>query len=316
MNTFTPENPTTVLITGASGLIGGRLIESLLTPRHVCVRAASRIERIWPDGVEGYVVDQERAETLHAACEGVDAVINLAAMSERRCALEPQLALRINAGGTLAWSMAATAMGVRRFVQVSTYKVYGNNPAGVVSEESRTEPRSHYAITHHASEDYARLHASATVLRLANGFGAPVTSGVDCWDIIVNQFCRQALTEGRITIRSSGLALRNFIPMSDVVMALAHAAFQLPAGIYNLGAAQSMSLVDAAERVAAVCFEIFGFAPAIQAGAPAANEVHPKLDFRTDKLARAGFQPNGAMDDELARTLRTALAAFGRMADV
>ncbi|MBA3656401.1 MAG: NAD-dependent epimerase/dehydratase family protein, partial [Gemmatimonadaceae bacterium] len=71
-----PEKPV-VLVTGASGLIGGRLIEHLTARDDVAIRAASRVARNWPKTVDGRLVDYSLAATLSEACQGVDAVVNL-----------------------------------------------------------------------------------------------------------------------------------------------------------------------------------------------------------------------------------------------
>lgn len=301
-----------VLVTGASGLIGGRFIRHLLESPDVLVKAASRTVRAWPDRVEGCVVDLDRPSTFHDACEGVEAVVNLSSMAERFSALDPHAALRVNAGGTLSLATAASTARVRRFVQVSTYKVYGNNPSGFVTEGTLCKPQSHYAITHRAAEDYATSqHPNTVVFRLANGFGAPVDPAVDCWAIIVNELCRQIAVDGRITIRSSGQTWRNFVPMHDVILALRAAATDLPAGTYNLGWEQSMQLRGVAERVAEVCRGTLGFSAAVVFGPAMDGEETAPLDFRTEKLARAGVTPVASFDEEVSRTLLAAWAAFG-----
>lgn len=299
-----------VLVTGASGLVGGRLVAALTRDCTVSVRAASRVARAWPVGVEGIVIDSSVPESLAAACEGINAVVNLASMPEAACVADPQGALRANAGGTLALVGAAAAAGVTRFVQLSTLKVYGNNPSGVVTEETRTHPESNYAITHRAAEDYATSqHPNSLVFRLANGFGAPATPDVDCWGIIVNQFCREAVTDRRITIQSSGRSWRNFLPMDDVARALSRAVLDLPAGTYNLGAVQSMTLVETAERVAAACRAALGYSPRVSTGTAEPGEQHTPLDFRIEKLAQAGFTPRESFEDEVVRTLAAAQVA-------
>ncbi len=306
---------TRVLITGASGLVGGRLIRHLLESGDVHVRAASRIVRAWPDRVEGCVADMARPSTLHEACVQMDAVVNLSSMAERFCSIDPQAALRVNGGGTLALAAAAASVGVPRFVQVSTYKVYGNNPGGLVTEDTPCKPQSHYAITHRVAEDYATSqHANSVVFRLANGFGAPVEAVANCWDIIVNELCRQIAVDGRITIRSSGQAWRNFVPMHDVVRALRSAATDLPAGTYNLGSKESMQLRGLAERVAEACRETLGFSPPVVVGPAVDGEKPVPLDFRSEKLARAGFMSVASFDEEVSKTLLTAREAFGRAA--
>lgn len=301
-----------VLIAGASGFIGGRLVRYLLEAGGVQVRVASRIVREWPTGVEGCVTDVARPSSLADACAGMTAVINLASMGERACSADPNAALCVNGGGTLALAGAAAAAGVARFVQVSTSKVYGNNPSGQVTEETPCTPQSHYAITHRVAEDYATSqHPNSVVLRLANGFGVPLSASVDCWDIIVNEMCRQVAMDRRIIIRSAGHAWRNFVPVPDVVRALGVSAVDLPAGTYNLGSPQSMTLRQLADRVAEVCHATLGFSPSVSTGTTVRGESYPAWTYDIQKLAVGGFAPSASFDEEVERTLRMAQQAFG-----
>ncbi|MCE7874634.1 SDR family oxidoreductase [bacterium CPR1] len=65
-----------ILVTGASGYIGGRLVRVLLERGHqvrVLVRDADQVQgRRWADQVEVYVGDLTRLETLTSLCQGVD----------------------------------------------------------------------------------------------------------------------------------------------------------------------------------------------------------------------------------------------------
>jgi UDP-glucose 4-epimerase len=302
-----------VLIAGASGLIGGRLIRHLLESGGVQIRAASRVLRAWPKGVDGCVVATTEPASLLEACRNVDAVINLSSKTERLCSIDPQDALRVNGGGTLALVAAANAAHVSRFVQVSTCKVYGNSPSGRVTEDTPCKPQSHYAITHRLAEDYVNvLHPTGVVFRLANGFGAPADATVDCWNISVNEICRQAAVERRIVLRSSGSTWRNFVPMDDIVGALHTAATELPMGTYNLGSSHAMELRSLATRVAEVCADSLGFKPAIEVGATDGPERCLPLDYRVDKLAGVGFTSTASLDGELKTLLVMARSAFGR----
>jgi nucleoside-diphosphate-sugar epimerase len=298
-----------VLITGASGLIGGRLIRHLLAAGGVEIHAASRVQRVWPDGVWGTLVDFSEPRTLEEACENADAVVNLASMSEAACAGDPYAALRANGGGTLTLVSAAARAQVPRFVQVSTNKVYGNNPVGTITEDSPGVPQSHYAITHRLAEDYARSqHVNSVIFRLANGFGAPVTTASGGWDVIINGMCREAVLKRQITIRSSGRTWRNFIPLSDVVCALRLALANMPPGIYNLGAAQSMTLRGAADRIASLCRETLGFQPNVHVGTTMGDEATSPLDYCISKLSLSGFTPEASFEEEVKATLLRALA--------
>jgi uncharacterized protein YbjT (DUF2867 family) len=65
-----------ILITGATGNIGGATLAALVasgTP----VRALSRTERSWPEGVEGVTGDLDDADSLIRVADGVDAVFLL-----------------------------------------------------------------------------------------------------------------------------------------------------------------------------------------------------------------------------------------------
>ncbi len=304
-----------ILVTGASGLIGGRFLSALLGKEAVTLRAASRVVRRWPAGIEGVVIDWGSPETLLWACDGMDAVLNLASMSEAACAADPEGALCANAGGTLSLVNRAMQAGVGRFVQLSTTKVYGNDAAGVITEETITRPTSHYAITHRAAEDYATQHGNAVVLRLANGFGAPVNLDTPCWNIIVNDFCRQAVSTGCIVIRSDGLTWRNFIPIDDVTVALRAAVAEIQRGTYNVGAAGSMTLKAMAERIAAVGAEVFGMRVDVSTGEPSAVATHEAATYSIARLRDAGVLLEGLVDAEIKRTLIAARQLFGRAAN-
>ncbi len=298
---------------GASGLVGGRLVAALSRDGAMRVRAGSRIARPWPAGVEGIITDSGASETLASACEGVEVVVNLASMPEAACAADPKGALLVNAGGAMTLVRAAMTAGVTRFVQLSTAKVYGNNPTGVITEETITHPASHYAITHRIAEDYATLHPDAVVMRLANGFGAPVAAGAQSWDIIVNDFCRQAATTGRIVIRSDGLAWRNFIALDDVIIALRAGLVGLPKGTYNIGARTSTTIRRMAERVAEGCEGTLGFRAHVCVGVSAETVGPVPLDYRTDRLRNAGVSLGDSSDGEIARTLLAARELFPRV---
>jgi uncharacterized protein YbjT (DUF2867 family) len=65
-----------ILITGATGNIGGATLDALAGDGHR-VRALSRSERTWPEGVEGVTGDLDDAESLVRLADGVEAVFLL-----------------------------------------------------------------------------------------------------------------------------------------------------------------------------------------------------------------------------------------------
>jgi nucleoside-diphosphate-sugar epimerase len=145
-----------VLVTGASGFLGGAVAAELVRAGHE-VRALQRR----PTGVDG-VTDVLGSVTdpalLERAVEGVEGVVHLAAKVS--LAGDPREFHTVNVGGTRLLLDAAERAGVSRFVQVSSPSVAhaGSALAGVGAEPADPE---------HARGDYARTKAEAELVALA-----------------------------------------------------------------------------------------------------------------------------------------------------
>ena len=114
----------TVLVTGAAGVMGVRLVKRLLAAGWR-VRALvlpgdqlrSRVEGLGCDVREGDVSD---AASLAGICDGVDTVFHLAAVI---IAADPSVFQRVNRNGTAHVLDEAVAGGARHFVYVSSASV-------------------------------------------------------------------------------------------------------------------------------------------------------------------------------------------------
>lgn len=120
-----------ILITGATGFVGGALVRRLATDRafNGMVVAMRREAQSWPDGVKQVQVGDllpttEWGKALH----GVDALVHCAARVHvmHDDVTDPLEAYRlVNVEGTLNLARQAAAAGVRRLVFVSSIKVNG-----------------------------------------------------------------------------------------------------------------------------------------------------------------------------------------------
>jgi UDP-glucose 4-epimerase len=310
-----------VLLTGGLGYIGGRLASSLVA-RGYEVRCGTRrcgmASPDWLPTMSMVTLDWMSIDRLTGACQGVDHVIHLAAMNEIDSVNDPVGALQMNGLASLRLLEAAKVAGVRRFVYFSTAHVYGAPLKGVIDETTLTRPTHPYAITHKTAEDFIlaaheKKQIEGVVIRLSNGFGAPVTPDVDRWTLLINDLCRQAATTGKLRLNSAGTQLRDFVALTDVARAVNHllqlGVDKLGDGLFNLGGGQSRSILEMTERVAARWRVLTGYD--IEVIRPAADGLPVSvLDYRCDKLAATGFLLAGQIDREIDDTLALCLRAF------
>ena len=316
----------TVLITGGLGFVGGRLARYIAGHTDLNLRLTTRRlgapRPVWLKNGTVTQLDLHTGDGLEAACVGVKHIIHLAAMNEVESVENPEKAFIINSLGTLRLLGAAERAGVERFIYFSTAHVYGAPLAGRITELTLPRPAHPYAITHKAAEDFVlashdRRRITGIVLRLSNGFGAPDDQSVNRWMLLVADLCRQAVTTGRLVLRSSGLQQRDFITLEDVSMVatrfLTLSADACDDGLFNLGGECAMSVLAMAQRISARCAAVLGFTPPIIRPEPKADESATPLDYRIDKLKSKGFSLNKDIDSELDDTLRLCQQSFGRV---
>lgn len=315
---------TTVLITGGTGYVGGRIVSRLAQRSDLCLRIGARqtTESLpaWLNPADRVHLEMTSTESLAEVCSDIDCIVHLAALNEIDSAADPEQALLVNGLGTLKLLQAAEKAGVRRFIYLSTAHVYGAPLSGVISEQTLPRPVHPYAITHRTAEDFvlaahARKIMTGIVLRLSNGFGVPADSAVNRWTLLVNDLCRQAATTGVLTLTSSGLQRRDFIALEDVARAVEHVLFlENPLcgnGLFNLGGESSLKVIEIAEIIADRCLAVLGYTPEICRPLPTAGETSADLEFCITKLSLSGFRLRGNMNDEIDATLLLCKEVFG-----
>lgn len=173
-----------VLVTGATGFVGGNLARALLA-RGYQVRALVRpgSSTLTIDGTNAEVVhgDLLDRESLARAMKGCQAVFHCAALYTFWHA-RPQAIYRVNVEGTRNIMEEAARAGVSRVVYTSSTTVLGMPPKGLATEE--TEPGPGWLKGHYRRSKYL---AEQEVRRLAQQ-GLPVvivnpSAPVGPWDV-------------------------------------------------------------------------------------------------------------------------------------
>ena len=128
-------NGSSILVTGGCGLIGSSTIDCLLAKhdpaRIVIFDDLSRgsmdnvAQALGDPRVSLVEADIRDVDAIHAATEGMDAVIHMAAIRITACAAEPRTALEVMCDGSYNVFEAARAKGVKKIVAASSASVYG-----------------------------------------------------------------------------------------------------------------------------------------------------------------------------------------------
>ncbi len=256
---------------------------------------------------------------LEHICSAVDAIVHLAGINAQDCATDPVVALELNAVATARLLQAAVRQRVKRFIYLSTAHVYGSHLTGAITEETCPVSLHPYATSHRAGEDVVRAanqrgEIEGIVIRLSNAYGAPAHKDANCWMLLVNDLCRQAVTTQRMVLRSSGLQRRNFIPLPDACRAIDHllqlSAQDLARDIFNVGGMWSPTVWEVACLVQERCTVALGFQPQLIRIPPQTGETVTELDYRFDALRQTGFQPSANKVEEIDRLLNFCKASF------
>jgi nucleoside-diphosphate-sugar epimerase len=207
-----------VLVTGASGLLGGAVARELATRGHD-VRAFQRR----PAGlsgildVPGSVTD---ADAIRSALRGVDAVVHLAAKVS--LAGNPAEFSAVNVEGTRRLIAEAGRAGVGRFVHISSPSV-AHSGASIAGDDARP------ADPERARGDYARTKAVAERIALAAdspGFSVVAVRPHLVWgpgDTQLVARIAQRAAAGRLPLLGSGAALIDTTYLDNAAGAIAAA---------------------------------------------------------------------------------------------
>lgn len=211
----------TVLVTGASGLLGSGVVTRLR-------RRGTRVVAtdVAPRGEEISTLDVTDGAAVHAlmARFEVTGVVHCGGISGPMVARDaPRSIVDINVGGTANLLEAARLHGMRRLVFCSSLTVYGNTADGPVPETTPLLPTSVYAASKVAGEAlvnaYAAQHGVDGIsLRIGTVYGPGRRTAC---------FIRTLLADaraGRETVLGFGRDFpRQYLYVDDAVDALIHA---------------------------------------------------------------------------------------------
>jgi UDP-glucose 4-epimerase len=287
---------TTILVTGASGLIGRHAVESLRANDHA-VRTFQRSAPHDPtiEHIPGDVCTD--TEVLCQAAQGCRAVVHLAGRGDvAESRRDPIGYANLNATGALHALEAARAAGAA-FILASSQRVYPLQPRPC-GEDDALEPDSPYGYAKWVAELWCRMASEqfavpTTVLRFFSVYGPGQQpnggSGV------VTIFARAALAGEPLVVQSAGR--RDFSHALDAAEGITKALQTAPAGghrVYNVATGHGTSFRELAE----VVIEVIGSRSPIEeriVDAPGGDLV---ADIRRAQN-ELGYEPRVSLRDGL-----------------
>lgn len=247
-----------VMVTGGAGFIGSHIVDALVARGDEVVvfdNLATGFEaNIAHHGSNVTFVnaDLRDYDAVRAAMEGVEYVSHQGALgSVPRSIADPRTSNDVNINGTLNILNAAKEVNAKRVVVASSSSIYGDTEVSPKHEGLPFQPKSPYAMTKVATEEYARIfHAvyglPTVALRYFNVFG-PRQSPTGAYAAVIPLFI-QALKEGKAPkINGDGSFSRDFTYVANVVQANLK-SFEAPAEAcgrpYNAGAGGQISILE------------------------------------------------------------------------
>jgi UDP-glucuronate decarboxylase len=178
-----------ILVTGAGGFIGHHLCHLLVKQGYDVVGLDQHFVTPGPyPQLTGDICNADfLTEVLQAGT--FDTIVHLAAVLNTASRLQPEAALRVNIGSSLALLQIAQRFKVRRFIFGSSISVYGPKPFvdyGEVSEEEPAAPNTVYGMSKRyvelVGQEYHRQEALQFVsVRIAMVVGAGATNTSTPW---------------------------------------------------------------------------------------------------------------------------------------
>lgn len=251
-----PTDARRIVVTGATGFLGGALVRRL----HA-TRPQARVLALGRDTLRGAALRQQGLEFVAldltdrvgvvAALAGADVVVHAAALSSPWGAYADFHAANVVASENVA--AACVQAGVGRLVHISTPGIYHDGaPHHAIREDHLLPPR---AVNHYAS---TKLEAERRILGIAESAGVPVMvlrprAIFGPGDTAILPRIADALRRGRLRRIGAGDCLVDLTYVDNVVDAAllaADARGQLTGSVYNISNGEPVRIWDVIDRLA------------------------------------------------------------------
>ena len=293
-----------VVVTGANGFIGSYVSKKLLQ-KGLNVIAISKSFHLntkqllsGAQFIELNILDKEQLCSHNIEA---DAIIHTATPNDI-ISKDVLQGIELSVVGTKNILDFATKNKIPRCIVFSTLQVYGTELVGEIDENSKLEYQNDYGLNHLFAENYAEMYTrqgklNCVSVRPSNVYGRILTEAFNRWTLVPGCFCKESIETGKITIKSSGKQMRNFVNLENLSEAVYCILNNFPKSyqVYNIASSVGYTMLDVAKITQGVFFDhlkrsidiiVEGTEPLIT------NEFHISID----KLNNIGFVEDNKFD--------------------
>lgn len=302
-----------LILTGASGFIGGALVDRLINGTAGMEPGAIRALVSGPAGIRSLagrfpglrtISMQDPAVPLHEAFSGCDTFLHAGWSTVPSTAeADPLADLRTNVAGGVQLIEAAAAAGVRRIVFLSSGgTVYGEPLRLPIPEEHPTDPMNSYGAGKLSLEHYLAVRSTHhgiehVILRPSNVYGRSSVHGrpqgvVEHWMMaLIRSLPQHTWNDPRM--------VRDYLFIDDLLDAIEASLHRpLQSHVFNVGTGIGTSL----ERLAALMGAVTGCAMDLRMEPHSGPVVGANVLDASRIAAQWGVVPRISLEEGLART--------------
>ncbi len=258
-----------ILVTSGSSYLGGRIADFFQKEGYditVGLRHQSDKNDASLNRFKKVLINWNSIASLKRAVAKNNVIIHTAGLSSKECQANPNLAFEFNSLKSGLLGVACQYEKVDLFINLSSIHVYSKDLNEVISEDSATENIDIYSrnkkLTENIFKEISIINQTKFInLRLSNVFGFPINNNQTCWELFVNNICKNAIERKLIKVKSNPLQNRNFISMSLLNRALKHILDNKKElnyyEIFNITSNKSMTLEEVALLIRNGYQEIF-----------------------------------------------------------
>lgn len=302
-----------ILVTGGAGFIGSAMVRYLLE-QGLNVRVFDLSDQILasppPKNAEIYKGSILDTNNVTNAIDGCHYVIHMAAMlGVKRTEMQRLDCLNVNIQGTVNILEGCIKEGVKKIVFASSSEVYGEQMKIPISEKNPLHPKSIYAATKIASEEYVKAYNKRygldyNIVRFFNVYGPGQVA-----EFVMPRFIKWVMNNKPPRIYGNGDQVRAFCYVDDIVKGafLALANENANSEIFNIGNdKEPISIRELADKVISIAHKELEaeYVPMNDSDRTGEREIQRRIPDISKARKMLGYEPEVALSEGILKVIQ------------